>query len=41
LEQFVEYFKTLNELPENEKGQEIDFDSGINPEFNTILKSLQ
>ena len=26
LEQFVEYFKNLNELPENEKDQEIDFD---------------
>ena len=27
LEEFVEYFKNLNELPENEKDQEIDFDS--------------
>jgi hypothetical protein len=26
LEEFVEYFKNLNELPENEKDQEIDFD---------------
>jgi flagellar motor switch protein FliG len=27
LEQFIEYFKNLNELSENEKDQEIDFDS--------------
>jgi hypothetical protein len=26
LEEFVEYFKNLNELPENEKDQEIDFE---------------
>jgi hypothetical protein len=26
LEQFIEYFKNLNELPENEKDQEIDCD---------------
>jgi hypothetical protein len=39
LEQFVEYFKTLNELPENEKGQEIDFDSVDRENVHNILNS--
>jgi hypothetical protein len=43
LEQFVEYFKNLNELPENEKDQEIGFDSVDRENVHniTILKSLQ
>jgi hypothetical protein len=39
LEQFVEYFKTLNELPENEKGQEIDFDSVVTENVHNIFNS--
>ena len=39
LEEFVEYFKTLNELPENEKGQEIDFDSVDRENVHNILNS--
>jgi len=39
LEQFVEYFKNLNELPENEKDQEIDFDSVDRENVHNILNS--
>jgi hypothetical protein len=39
LEQFVEYFKNLNELPENEKDQEIDFDSVDMENVHNILNS--
>ena len=39
LEQYVEYFKTLNELPENEKDQEIDFDSVDRENVHNILNS--
>jgi hypothetical protein len=39
LEQFVEYFKNLNELPENKKDQEIDFDSVDRENVHNILNS--
>jgi hypothetical protein len=39
LEQFVEHFKNLNELPENEKDQEIDFDSVDRENVHNILNS--
>jgi hypothetical protein len=39
LEQFVEYFKNLNELSENEKNQEIDFDSVDRENVHNILNS--
>jgi hypothetical protein len=39
LEQFVEYFKNLNELPENEKDQEIGFDSVDRENVHNILNS--
>ena len=39
MEQLFEYFKTLNELPENVKGQEIDFDSVDRENFHNILNS--
>ena len=38
MEQFVEYFKNLNELPENEKDQEIDFDSVDRENVHQLLK---
>ena len=39
MEQFVEYFKNLNELSENEKEQEIDFDSVDRKNVHNILNS--
>ena len=39
LEQFVKYFKNLNELSENEKNQEIDFDSVDRENVHNILNS--
>ena len=39
LGQFVEYFKNLNELPENEKDQEINFDSVDRENVHHILNS--
>jgi hypothetical protein len=39
LEQFVEYSKNLNELLENEKDQEIDFDSVDRENVHNILNS--
>ena len=39
LEQFVKYFKNLNELPENEKDQEIGFDSVDRENVHNILNS--
>ena len=39
MEQFVEYFKNLNELPENKKDQEIDFDSVDRENVHNILNS--
>ena len=39
MEQFVEYSKNLNELLENEKDQEIDFDSVDRENVHNILNS--